>query len=80
MLLQPEAGVNIPAVSLNGALAATKTLFGYINIAGIGVLLYVLFHHYGRIRVLKTRAYINKLGNLKFSKKAKESIEKQLTP
>lgn len=78
MLLRLGSGINLSLVQLNGVLAATKTVYGYINIAGIGVLLYVLFHHYGRIRILKTRVYINKLGNLMMSKKDKESIENQL--
>lgn len=78
VLLRAGSGINLQAVQLNGVLAATKTLYGYINMAGIGILLYVLFHHYGKIRTLKTRVYINKLGNLKMSKKDKESIENQL--
>lgn len=78
MLLRAGSGISLPLVQLNGVLSATKLIYGYINIAGIGVLLYVLFHHYGRIRTLKTRVYINKLGTLIMSKKDKESIEKQL--
>lgn len=78
LLLRAGNSISLPLVQLNGVLAATKTLFGYINLAGIGILLYVLFHHYGRIRTLKTRVYINKLGNIIMSKKDKESIEKQL--
>lgn len=79
VLLRAGSGISLPAVQLNGVLAATKTLYGYINIASIGVLLYVLFHHFGRIRTLKTRVYINKLGELIMSKKDQKSIEKQLS-
>jgi len=51
MTLTPQnvAG-NMKAIQLNAILIAGKKLFGYIILAGCGVLLYVFTHHFGRER------------------------------
>ncbi|MEO9211380.1 MAG: MFS transporter [Ginsengibacter sp.] len=38
------------SVQLSAILAANKTLLGYIIIAGIGLLTFILFHHFGELK------------------------------
>lgn len=38
---------NMKAIQFNAILAANKRLLGYVCIAGIGVLMYVLAYHFG---------------------------------
>lgn len=46
---------NMKAIQLNAIFAANKKIFGYIILAGFGVLIYVLTHHFGieRFRYLR---------------------------
>lgn len=69
LLLGPqETMMNLKSIQINAILAANKKLLGYVIIAGIGVLLYILAHHFGRqrftkvklIRTLKGKALIAK--------------------
>lgn len=78
LLFRPNNGISLKAVQINAVLAANKTLFGYINIAGVGILLYILFHHFGRTRDIKMRFGLDKMGRLFMSKKDQELIENQL--
>ena len=65
-------------MQLNAILAANKIIFGFINILGIGILLYVLFHHYGRTKDVLTRIRLSKIGQLWISSKDQEKIEEEL--
>ncbi len=78
ILLRPNNGINLRGVQLNAVLAANKTLFGYINIAGVGILLYILFHHFGRTRDIYIRVGLDKMGRLFMSNKDKDLVEHQL--
>lgn len=40
-------------VQMQAILAATKTLFGYIIIAGFGIQIYVLFSKFGKMNYIK---------------------------
>ena len=51
MTITPQTlSKNIRLLQLNAIIVATKRIFGYIIITGSGVLVYVLFHHFGRER------------------------------
>ena len=43
----PQVMGNLKAIQLNAIVAANKRLLGYICIAGVGVLMYVLSYHFG---------------------------------
>ena len=77
-LIQSGGNVNLSAMQLNAILAANKIIFGFINILGIGILLYVLFHHYGRTKDVLTRIRLSKIGQLWISSKDQEKIEEEL--
>lgn len=77
-LIQANGGVSFSTVQLNAILAANKTIFGFLNILGIGVLLYALFHHYGRTKDVLTRIRLSKIGQLWISNKDKEKIDEEL--
>jgi len=78
LLIQSGGNLNLSAIQMNAILAANKIIFGFINMLGIGILLYALFHHYGRTRDISTRIHLSKLGQLWISAKDKEKIEEQL--
>lgn len=46
---------NMKTIQLNTVIAANKKLFGYIILAGFGVLIYVLTHHFGKPRFTYVR-------------------------
>ena len=54
-LFSPNNRLNLRGLQLNGVLAANKALLGYICIASIGVLCYILFHHFGKTQQLLLR-------------------------
>lgn len=76
--LMQGGGIPISTIQLNAILAANKIIFGWINILGIGVLLYVLFHHFGHTKDVLTRIRISKIGRLWMSKKDREKIDEEL--
>ncbi|MGG5506839.1 MULTISPECIES: MFS transporter [unclassified Myroides] len=78
LLMQSGGAINLSAVQLNAILAANKIIFGFLNILGIGILLYVLFHHYGRTKDVLTRIRLSKIGQLWISTKDREKIDEQL--
>ncbi|MBB1140079.1 MFS transporter [Myroides sp. WP-1] len=78
LLMQAGGSINLTSVQLNAILAANKIIFGFLNILGIGVLLYVLFHHYGRTKDVLTRIRMSKIGQLWISTKDREKIDEQL--
>ena len=41
---------NLKSIQLNAIIIATKKIFGYIILAGIGVLIYIFTHHFGKER------------------------------
>ena len=49
-LSQQNVMSNLRNIQLNAVLAANKKLIGYVLIAGIGVLFYVITHHFGKDR------------------------------
>ncbi len=68
LLFSPgRGGIDLIGVQINGVLAANKTLFGYIIIAGIGVLTYVLTHHFGRPRFNLLNIKVSRKGELQVS-------------
>lgn len=77
-LAQAGGDFKLSVIQLNAILAANKIIFGCINILGIGILLYILFHHFGRTKDVLTRIYRTKLGQLWISAKDKEKIEDEL--
>lgn len=49
MTISPQnVAANMKAIQLNAIIAANKKLFGYIILAGFGVLAYIITHHFGR--------------------------------
>lgn len=63
---------NLKSIQLNAILAANKRLVGYVLIAGIGVLLYVITHHFG-----KDRYWLVKLRELTDATKREYRAEKK---
>lgn len=62
MTITPQTlAPNIKLVQLNAIIIASKKIFGYIILAGFGVLGYVLTHHFGRERFQYVR-FIRMLG------------------
>jgi hypothetical protein len=51
-LTPQNVSTNLKSIQVNAILAANKRLIGYVLIAGIGVLVYVLTHHYGKERYI----------------------------
>ena len=76
-----DALSGLRTTQINAILGATKEIFGYVAIAGIGVMLYVYFHHFGRIRftILRfRRSYIGKqLINKRRRKEEVQRLERQ---
>ncbi len=72
---------NLKLTQINAILTSTKTIFGYVIIAGIGILLYVYFHHFGRVRftILRfRRLYSGKKGIYRRRKKEEQQrLERQ---
>lgn len=72
---------NLKLTQINAILTSTKTIFGYVIIAGIGILLYVYFHHFGRVRftILRfRRLYSGKRGIYRRRKREEqEHLERQ---
>ncbi|WP_292008123.1 MFS transporter [Chryseobacterium sp.] len=51
MIFTPQnMASNLKITQFNAILIANKKIFGYITFAGIGVLIYILTHHFGRER------------------------------
>ena len=50
-----NVAANLKTIQLNAILAANKKIFGYIVVAGFGILGYVLTHHFGRERFISAR-------------------------
>lgn len=46
---------NLKFIQLNAIIIATKKIFGYIILAGIGILIYVFTHHFGKERFVSMR-------------------------
>ncbi|WP_213278666.1 MFS transporter [Chryseobacterium indologenes] len=62
MTITPQnVASNMKVIQLNAIIIAGKKLFGYIILAGLGVLIYVLTHHFGRERFQYLR-FIRVLG------------------
>ena len=63
-----NAAANMKTIQLNAIIASNKKIFGYIVLAGFGILIYILTHHFGKerfkyvryIRVLKGKSMIAK--------------------
>lgn len=55
ILFSPNNNFNLRSIQLNGMLAANKTLLGYLCIVGIGILIYVIFHRFGKTQQLLLR-------------------------
>lgn len=88
MTLTPQSlSGNMKALQLNAILIAGKKLFGYIVLAGSGVLLYILTHHFGRdrfeyvrfIRLLAGKSVIARR-RLRERKKLTEEIKDAVGP
>ena len=67
MTISPQTVVaNMRTIQLNAIIAANKKIFGYVIIAGFGVMLYVITHHFGEkpkeylriVRILKGKSVI----------------------
>ena len=67
MTISPQNVVtNMRTIQLNAIIAANKKIFGYVIIAGFGVMLYVITHHFGKkpkeylriVRILKGKSVI----------------------
>ncbi len=50
-----NVAANLKTIQLNAIIAANKKIFGYIVVAGFGILGYVLTHHFGRERFITGR-------------------------
>lgn len=67
-------------IQLSAVLAANKTLVGYIIIAGIGVLTFVLFHHFGisknKVALYRVRkSYLQRWKKARLEKEVSEELE-----
>lgn len=60
-LSQQNVMANLKSIQLNAILSANKRLISYVLLAGIGVLVYVITHHFGRDRyvLVKLREIAN---------------------
>lgn len=62
MTITPQnVSANMKTIQLNAIIAANKKIFGYIILAGFGVLAYVITHHFGKERFTYVR-FIRLLG------------------
>ena len=52
--------VSIRDIQLGAVLAANKTLLGYIIIAGLGFLIFIFFHQFGKQKYRIARYRVNK--------------------
>ena len=51
MTVTPQnVAANMKLIQLNAIIIASKKIFGYIILAGIGILVYVFTHHFGKER------------------------------
>lgn len=56
MTITPQnVAANMKAIQLNAIIAANKKIFGYIILAGFGVLAYIITHHFGREQFIYVR-------------------------
>jgi hypothetical protein len=55
----PEVG-NYRSVMLSGVLAANKTLLGYIIIAGLAFMTFIMFHHFGKLKYKVVSYHVKK--------------------
>lgn len=52
MTVTPQnAAIGLKTIQLNAIIVASKKIFGYIILAGLGVLIYVFTHHFGKERL-----------------------------
>ena len=66
MTITPQTvATNMKTIQLNTIISANKKIFGYVIIAGFGVMLYVITHHFGKrtaylrvIRILNGKSVI----------------------
>jgi len=66
MTITPQTvAANMKSIQLNAIISANKKIFGYVIIAGFGVMLYVITHHFGKrteylrvIRILNGKSVI----------------------
>ena len=77
-LMQSAGNISFSTVQINAILSANKIIFGLLNIMGIGILFYALFHHYGRTKDVLTRIRLSKIGQLWISSKDREKIDEEL--
>ena len=55
-LMSPQAALaGYKNIQLNAILVANKKIYGLISIAGIGMMIYVLQHHFGKLRFTRFR-------------------------
>jgi len=55
-LLSPQVALSgYKSIQLNAILAANKRIYGFISIAAIGMMIYVIQHHFGKIRFARFR-------------------------
>ncbi len=50
-----NVAANLKTIQLNAIIAANKKIFGYIVVAGFGILVYIFTHHFGRERFITAR-------------------------
>lgn len=75
-LLSPQnALANYRSLQINAILVATKKIYGLISIAAIGMMIYVLQHHFGKLRFTRFRWTKARLsGSSRRRKKANKEI------
>lgn len=88
MTISPQTvAANMKALQLNAIIAANKKIFGYVIIAGFGVMIYVITHHFGKkpkeylriIRILNGKSVIARR-RVRERKKLKEDLKAATGP
>lgn len=54
LLNTQDTMLNLKSIQINAILVANKKLLGYVVIAGIGVMIYIFTHHFGREKYTRT--------------------------
>ena len=87
MTITPQTvAANMKTIQLNAIISANKKIFGYVVIAGFGVMLYVMTHHFGKrteylrvIRILNGKSVIARR-RARERKKLEEDIKGASSP
>ncbi|WP_435524922.1 hypothetical protein [Chryseobacterium indoltheticum] len=74
-LTSQNLSANLKSIQMNAILSANKKIFGYIIVAGFGILLFVLTHHFGEEKIQISK--IDKVNQRKICHRKKKTSRTQ---